>query len=82
MLENEPQCRLGDQLKGRQAGIESSACRRQHRNRGCRIRQGQPGRRLRGGLREKLEHRRRNDSQRAFGADKQMFEIVARVVLA
>src|SRR6185436_2810063 len=41
-----------------------------------------PRRRRRAGLWKKLEHRRRDDAERAFGADEELLQIVTGVVLA
>ena len=71
-----------DDLEGRNVVAGGSAQPPQQADRRGRIGHGHPGRGMCARTREELQGRRRNQSQRAFGADEEMLQIVAGVVLA
>ncbi len=70
------------QLEGRQAVAAALAQMAQQLDRALRVLHGNPGRRRGGRLRMQFQHRRRDDAERALGADEELLEVVAAIVLA
>ena len=71
-----------DQLECGEPVAARGAQRRQQFNRACRALRRDPGRRRRGRPRKQLEDRGGDDAERALGADEQLLQVVAGVVLA
>ena len=82
MPHHQAECNLGHQLKGRQRRIESvfGPVQQGYRPIGRLHPQPTGHPRFRQGI--ELEHGRGDDAERAFGADEQLFQVVAGIVLA
>ena len=82
ILEHQAERDVGDELARRQRRTERRLELVQQAYRRMRRADGQPGRCRRPRQRKKLEDRRGDDAERAFGADEQLFQVVAGIILA